>query len=172
VRALRTGAEGDRVVRMRRYILLIAAVVIAIDQWTKYLIKTRVPLYSGFDVVPGLFRITHTLNPGAAFGLFSESVSPYRTAGLIAFTVIALLVIGTMIWRTPKHWTISAAALGLILGGAVGNFYDRVRFHVVTDFLLFYDKHWSFPVFNIADSAITVGAVLMLIDLLFAREPS
>jgi len=172
VRALRTGAEGDRVVRMRRYILLIAAVVIAIDQWTKYLIKTRVPLYSGFDVVPGFFRITHTLNPGAAFGLFSESVSPYRTAGLIAFTVIALLVIGTMIWRTPKHWTISAAALGLILGGAVGNFYDRVRFHVVTDFLLFYYKHWSFPVFNIADSAITVGAVLMLIDLLFAREPS
>jgi signal peptidase II len=155
---------------MRRYILLLAACVITLDRWTKYLVQSRLPLYSGFDVVPGFFRVTHTLNPGAAFGLFSESISPYRTAGLVAFTAVALLVIGTMIWRSPRRWTLSAVALGLILGGALGNFYDRVRYHVVTDFLLFYHRHWQFPVFNIADSAITVGAALMLIELLFMQS--
>ena len=157
---------------MRRYILLIAAMVIVLDRWTKYLVESRLPLYSGFDVIPGLFRITHTLNAGAAFGIFSESVSPYRTAGLIGFTAVALLVVLTLIWRTPNRWTMSAVALGLILGGALGNFYDRVRFHEVTDFLLFFYGRHDFPVFNLADSAITVGAVLMIAELLFMKEES
>ncbi|MEO8725714.1 MAG: signal peptidase II [Acidobacteriaceae bacterium] len=156
---------------MRRYILLIAAAVVILDRWTKHLVESRLALYTGFDVVPGFFRITHTLNAGAAFGMFSESVSPYRTAGLIAFTAIALLVVLTLIWRAPKHWTFSAVALGLILGGAVGNFYDRVRYHEVTDFLLFFYQRHEFPVFNIADSAITVGAILMIVELLFVKTP-
>ncbi|HEY0565231.1 MAG TPA: signal peptidase II [Terriglobales bacterium] len=155
---------------MRRYILLIAAVVIALDRWTKLLVQRELPLYSGFDVIPGLFRIMHTLNPGAAFGMFSDSTSPYRTAGLIAFTAVALLVILVLIWRTPKRWTLSAVALGLILGGAIGNFYDRVRYHEVTDFLLFFHGPHQFPVFNIADSAITIGAALMIWELLFVSE--
>lgn len=155
---------------MRRYIFLIAAAVIILDRWTKHLVESRLALFTGFDVIPGFFRITHTLNAGAAFGMFSESLSPYRTAGLIAFTAIALLVVLTLIWRTPKHWTLSAVALGLILGGAVGNFYDRVRYHEVTDFLLFFYQHHEFPVFNIADSAITVGAILMILELLFVKS--
>ncbi len=155
---------------MRRYILLIAAVVIGLDRWSKHLVESRLSLYSGFDVIPGFFRVTHTLNPGAAFGMFSESTSPYRSAGLIAFTAVSLFVIVALIWRTPKRWTLSAVALGFILGGALGNFYDRIRYHEVTDFLLFYRGHWQFPVFNLADSAITVGAALMIAELLFIRN--
>jgi signal peptidase II len=102
--------------------------------------------------------------------MFSDSTSPYRTAGLIAFTFVALLVILVLIWRTPKRWTLSAVALGLILGGAVGNFYDRVRYHEVTDFLLFFYGPHQFPVFNIADTAITIGAALMIWELLFVSN--
>jgi signal peptidase II len=154
---------------VRRYVLLIAAIILLLDRWTKHLVETRLPLYSGFDVIPGFFRITHTVNPGAAFSMFSESTSPYRTAGLIAFTLIALIVLTLLIWKLPRRWTLSALSLGLILGGAIGNLYDRVRWHEVTDFLLFYYHHWEFPVFNFADSAITVGATLMVIELLFLR---
>ncbi len=119
---------------------------------------------------PDFFRLTHTTNAGAAFGMFSESSSPWRTAGLIAFTIIALLVVLTLIWRLPRRWSLSSVALGLILGGAVGNLYDRIHYREVIDFLLFYHRAWAFPVFNIADSAITVGAVLMFWDLLFKRS--
>lgn len=155
---------------MRRYILLIAAAVVALDRWTKVLVQQRIPFYSGIDVIPGFLRFTHTTNPGAAFGMFSESTSPWRSAGLIAFTVAALIVILALIWRLPKQWTLSSVALGLILGGAIGNLYDRIHYHEVIDFLLFYHRAWAFPVFNIADSAITVGAVLMFWELIFARQ--
>ena len=149
----------------RGYIFLLAAVIFAIDQLTKYLVRARIPMFHSFDVVPGWLAITHTTNRGAAFSMFANA--RFGSIGLIAFTTIAVLVIIGMVVRHAGGFTLTAVALGLILGGAVGNLFDRIRIHEVVDFILVYHRAWSFPVFNAADSAITVGAVLLFVDLLF-----
>ncbi len=150
----------------------VMAAVALLDRASKHLIETRVEAWDVYRVIPGLFQIVHTRNDGIAFGLFSETGSNKL---LIAFSLAVLGLVGWMLWtacRTPaaEHWTMRAA-LGLVLGGAVGNLYDRVVFGSVTDFLDFYLGRSHFPVFNVADSAITVGAALLLINLWWVRQP-
>ena len=147
----------------RSWVAAIAALVFALDRWSKWIIETH---FSPFDtkiVIPGFFSIVRSENPGIAFGLFQESTSRYRTAALLTFSVAAIAILAWMLWRANRVDRITSGGLALIFGGALGNVFDRIRTGEVTDFLDFYfgNVHWY--TFNVADSAICVGAGLLLI---------
>ena len=149
--------------------LLIALLVVLLDRWTKRLAAARIAMYAHIQVIPGFFRLTHTENTGAAFSLFADSPSHWKTAMLIGFSVVAMLVVSVLLWKQSHAVTITGVALSLILGGAVGNLWDRVASGKVVDFLLFYVKQYQWPVFNLADSAIVLGASLLVIEILFTK---
>jgi signal peptidase II len=146
--------------------LLIALAVLLLDRITKWAIAQTIPLEDAVNIIPGFFRLTHLENTGAAFSLFADSSSPFRTALLIAFSVAALAVVSFLLWKDRSVFHSGTMALSLILGGAVGNLWDRVSDGKVTDFLDFYlgVHHW--PPFNVADSAIVVGALLLFMRML------
>ena len=150
--------------------LTIALLVVVLDRWTKRLAATRIAMYGHIQVIPGFFRLTHTENTGAAFSLFADSPSHWKTAVLIGFSVLAMLVVSVLLWKQSRAVTLTGVALSLILGGAVGNLWDRVASGKVVDFLLFYVKQYEWPVFNLADSAIVVGASLLVIEILFQHD--
>jgi len=154
----------------RTMYLLIALFVVLLDRWTKYVVARRIPLYSHIQVIPGFFRLTHTENTGAAFSLFADSTAPWKTGLLIAFSVIALLVVSVLLWRNHHAHIATGIGLSLIMGGALGNLWDRLARGRVVDFLLFYVKRYQWPVFNLADSAIVVGAGLLVVEILFAKS--
>ncbi len=156
--------------RVRSIHFLLAAFVVLLDRWTKHLAAARIPLYQHIQVIPGFFRLTHTENTGAAFSLFADSPSHWRTTLLITFSVVAMIVVIGLLWKQTKAFTITGIALSLILGGAFGNLWDRVARGRVVDFLLVYVKQYQWPVFNLADSAIVVGACLLVIEILFAPK--
>jgi signal peptidase II len=164
-------AETAKGVRLPRYLhdyavlLGVGGVVIALDQWTKWLVRTNLPfqatwLPSWLNSVNPYARIVHWQNSGAAFGSFQN--------GNVIFTVLAIIVIGAIIYYYPKveasDWTLRLA-MGLQLGGAAGNVIDRLNMGKVTDFI----SIGTFPVFNIADSAISVGVVILLLGV-WVRE--
>jgi len=149
---------------------LLAVLVVLLDRWTKRWVAAHIAMYSsGIQVIPGFFRITHTENTGAAFSLFADSPSHWKTAMLISFSVVAMVVVSVLLWKQGHALTITGIALSLILGGAVGNLWDRVASGRVVDFLLFYYKQYQWPVFNLADSAIVIGASLLVLEIIFAR---
>jgi len=149
--------------------LLIALAVLLLDRITKWAIAQTIPLEDAVNIVPGFFRLTHLENTGAAFSLFAESTSPFRTALLIAFSVAALAVVSFLLWKDRGVFHSGTLALSLILGGAVGNLWDRLVDGKVTDFLDFYIDAHHWPPFNVADSAIVVGALLLLLRM-FRKE--
>ncbi len=151
--------------------LLLALLVVLLDRWSKRLVAARIPMYTHIQIIPGFFRLTHTENTGAAFSLFADSPSHWRTGLLIGFSVLAMVVVLTLLWKQARALTITGIALSLILGGAVGNLWDRVARGRVVDFLLVYVKQYQWPVFNLADSAIVVGACLLVIEILFRKPP-
>lgn len=155
--------------RVRAIHFLIAAIVVLLDRWTKRLVATRVAMYTHIQIIPGFFRITHTENTGAAFSLFADSPSHWKTALLISFSVIAMVVVSILLWRQARTITLTGIGLSLILGGAVGNLWDRIASGRVVDFLLFYVKQYQWPVFNLADSAIVVGASLLVVEIIFGH---
>jgi signal peptidase II len=150
----------------------IALVVVLLDRWTKHLAATRIALYSHIQVIPGFFRLTHTENTGAAFSLFADSPAHWKTAMLIGFSLVAMVIVTVLLWRQSQALTVTAIALSLILGGATGNLWDRVARGRVVDFLLVYVKQYQWPVFNLADSAIVIGASLLVLEILFVRPKS
>jgi signal peptidase II len=152
--------------------LLIALVVIALDRWSKRLVAAHIGLYAHIQIVRGCFQLTHTENTGAAFSLFADSNSHWRSALLIGFSTTAMVVVFILLWKQRRALTITGIALSLILGGAAGNLWDRVARGRVIDFLLVYYKHYQWPVFNLADSAIVVGACLLVVEILFSRQDS
>jgi signal peptidase II len=157
---------------MRKIHLLIAVFILGLDRATKWLITQKIALYDSIPVFPGFFRITHVENRGAAFGLFADSTSEWKIALLILFSVIALVVVSAMLWRNSHSMTTTGIGLALILGGAIGNLWDRLVSGKVVDFLLFYVGQYQWPAFNVADSAIVVGAALLVIEILFVKpEP-
>src|SRR5437660_7505788 len=155
---------------MRKYHILIAAVVVLLDRLTKALVAQRISLHDSIDVVPGLFRLTHVQNQGAAFGLFSDSPSEWKVAMLILFSLAALAVVSALLWKNGNALNATAIALSLVFGGALGNLWDRVVSGRVIDFLDFYfgPHHW--PAFNIAASAIVIGALLLLLEIFLASQ--
>jgi len=154
---------------MRKYHFLIAILVIALDRITKIAIARRLSFHDSIQVIPGFFRIIHTENRGAAFGLFADSPSEWKVALLIVFSLVALLIVSALLWKNSQSLNVTGVALSLILGGAIGNLWDRVVSGHVVDFLLFYVGQYQWPAFNMADSAIVVGASLLVFEILFAR---
>jgi signal peptidase II len=147
----------------------IALAVVLLDRWSKYVVAHRIRLYAHIQVIPGFFRLTHTENTGAAFSLFADSPSPWKTAMLIGFSAVALIVVAALLWKNHHAHRVTGVGLALIMGGAVGNLWDRLARGRVVDFLLFYIKHYQWPVFNLADSAIVIGAGLLVLEIIFAR---
>lgn len=153
---------------VRRFIawLVVALVVIAADQMTKWAIVEWVPLY-GKVPLNSFINLTHQQNTGAAFSFLAGASGWQRWFFVVLATGVSG-VITVWIWRIRTEGPlILAAGLALVLGGAVGNLIDRIRFGYVTDFIQVWFGDWAFPSFNVADSAITVGAVLLIIDALF-----
>ena len=153
---------------------LIAAAVFLLDRVSKIIIRAELSLYDTVRVIPGCFNIIHTENPGVAFGLFAESTNPFRAVILIGLSGAVLVLITTVLIRGVKagerrNW-LMRVALAFVLGGALGNLYDRIVHGTVTDFVEVYANSHYFPAFNVADSSITIGAVLLIIDMLRGRE--
>lgn len=165
------GQTGSRGGSRLPWLLLISLGVLALDRWTKTWVAQHIELGHGVPVIPNVFRITHVLNDGAAFSLFSESASPEHVRwGLIAFSTVAALAVLIALVRLGRRFTLTTIALALVLGGAIGNDYDRIRFAYVIDFLEVHIVHYHWPDFNIADSAIVTGACLLLLDSLLPRK--
>jgi signal peptidase II len=155
----------------RPFYLLITAAALVLDRVTKWQVQRRIELHDGITVIPGFFRLIHLENPGAAFGFFSQTPTPLKLGLLITLSIVALVPVSILLWRSSRELTCTSVGLALILGGAIGNLWDRLLHHRVTDFLLFYYRQYEWPAFNFADSAIVVGATLLVIDLLFSKTP-
>jgi signal peptidase II len=155
---------------MRKYHIIIACSVLLVDRLTKWFVAQKIELNDAVDVIPGLFRLTHLQNEGAAFSLFADSASPWRLGILILFSVMALTAASVFLWKNGNVLNGTAIALSLVAGGALGNLWDRVSSGRVTDFLDFYlgSHHW--PPFNVADSAIVIGGLLLISKIVFAQQ--
>lgn len=153
---------------MHKYITaaIIAVLVVVVDQISKWLVVASVPLYSKINLLPFL-DVTHIRNPGAAFGIFKDLPESLRLPLFIVVLIAAVVVIVYFLSRTGSNDRLLVVSLALILGGAIGNSIDRFRLRYVTDFI---DFHWfgdpalHWPPFNLSDSAITIGVVLILFD--------
>jgi signal peptidase II len=154
----------------RVFYLVIVLIIVLLDRWTKHIVAQRISLYAHVQIIPGFFRLTHTENTGAAFSLFADSTAPWKTGLLIAFSGIALLVVSVLLWKNNHAHVVTGIGLSLIMGGALGNLWDRLASGRVVDFLLFYVRRYQWPVFNLADSAIVVGAGLLVVEILFAKS--
>ena len=157
---------------MRKYHFLIAILVIVLDRMSKWLVAGSINLHDSVSVLPGFFRLTHVQNSGAAFGLFAESSSEWKVAILILFSILALAVVSALLWKNSHRMTTTGVGLALIMGGAVGNLWDRLLTGHVVDFFDFYLGSYHWPAFNVADSAIVIGALLLVAEILFARSPA
>jgi len=144
--------------------LALALGVVVLDQVTKAVVVARIPLHTTIHVIPGFFDLTHLKNVGTAFGLLN---TPGPSRALVVTALAALVFAGVLVWawKTPPEERLLSTALALVAGGAVGNLIDRVRIQCVTDFLRFYVSRWEWPSFNVADSAISVGVLLIAWDI-------
>jgi len=156
---------------MRKWHFVIAALVFFFDRATKWLVADRIALYDSISVIPGFFRLTHVQNRGAAFGIFDDSPSEWKGWMLIVFSVAALVIVTVLLWKNSFALNATGVALSLVLGGAAGNLWDRMVAGRVTDFLLFYVGQHIWPAFNVADSAIVCGALLLVAEILFTKNP-
>jgi signal peptidase II len=152
-------------------LLLVAGTIILLDQFSKMIILQQVPLFHIIPVIPGFFNITHIHNPGGAFGFMAGQGPEVRTFLFQAMSILAAIFIVIFYYRTPAEYPYLSFGLLLILGGAIGNMIDRFRFGEVVDFLDFYVKSYHWPAFNVADSGITVGMVILVLHLLFNKMP-
>jgi signal peptidase II len=148
----------------------IVGAVVILDQFTKYLVEKQIRMYEVVPVIRGFFNLTHVRNKGAAFSLFSTAPDGLRVAFFISVPLLALAFIGVLIRKTQERLHI--VAFSFIAGGAAGNLLDRVRYGEVVDFIQWYVKSWYWPSFNVADSAISAGVSLLVIDMLFGKQKS
>lgn len=150
---------------MNKYVILLAIslITIVLDQLTKLYIASTFTLYESVTVLENFFHITYILNPGAAFGIFAGKAAAFRVPFFLALSFVAS--VGIVIFYRSVEDRLVRAALSLILGGAIGNMIDRARLGEVIDFIdvHWYNNHW--PAFNVADSAITIGVGLMILDM-------
>jgi signal peptidase II len=143
------------------------AICLFLDLFTKYLVETHLHFGDQRPVIEGFFYLTHVRNAGAAFGLFATAPQALRLGFFITISVVAVGIILSFYRRLAPGDRLSALALGMILGGAIGNLVDRIRYQEVVDFLHFrLWKGYSWPDFNLADSFIVVGVGLLVLELL------
>lgn len=151
--------------------LLAAAATLILDRWSKVVIQHRFSLDESMTVVDGFFNITYVRNTGVAFGIFSSISSPAKSVLLSLFTLLAAFVVVAYSLRNSAGNRLLQMSLALILGGALGNLYDRLAYGYVVDFLEFYVGSYHWPSFNVADSAITVGVALLAFEIIRNEAP-
>ncbi len=152
------------------WVVLSLAVLVG-DRLTKTLVERLTVSGWRRSVIPGFFDLVHTQNPGIAFGLLADTRLPWVRSALIVVSVVAAAAMAWLLLAGRAGGQRSRAGIALILGGAAGNLFDRLLDGGVVDFLLFYFRGFEWPAFNVADSAIVIGAALVLLELLLARHP-
>lgn len=156
----------------RPWLLLLSAFIVLLDRLTKTWVAHHIAEGDAITVIPHVFRITHVLNPGAAFSLFTDSSHPQFTHWMLTgFSLVAGVVVLGLLIAMGRRFTATTVALALILGGTIGNVWDRLRTGLVIDFLEVHIVHYHWPDFNVADSAIVIGGILLVIDALFRPHP-
>lgn len=158
--------ESTTPVGLQPMTFALAALVVVADQVTKALVRAFIPLHDSHTVIPGLLDLTHVQNTGAAFGILSAANFPFKQALIAVIATVALISIAIYAARLSPHQKLARLGLALILGGAAGNLIDRVTAGWVVDFVDVYWKDYHFWAFNVADAAITVGVVGMMLDML------
>ena len=146
--------------------LLLPAIVVIVDQATKAIVRARLPEHASVRVVPGFLDFTHVLNTGAAFGILNTSDFPFKTVVIAVIATAALMGVGVYAASLGHHQLLARAGLALIIGGATGNLIDRITAGSVVDFVDVYWQNHHFWAFNVADSAISVGVAIMILDML------
>lgn len=152
-------------------LVIIAGLVVLLDQFTKWLIASTMTYYEQINVIPGFLNLIYIHNPGGAFGMFARNQGHLQNFLFIGIAVFAMGLILYLYRNTPPEYPLLSAAFALIFGGALGNMIDRIRLGEVIDFIDVYIAHWHWPAFNIADSAITVGMVVFGFYILFRKVP-
>lgn len=152
-----------------RIMLGIGLMVLLADQLTKWWTMTAIPTYGSVTIIPGFFDLVHIRNRGAAFGFLNRSDIEWQFWLFLAATLISAGVIWGLARTANRNEKMLFYGLGLVLGGAVGNLVDRVRFRAVVDFLDVYIGQWHWPAFNVADIAICCGAFLVCLNVVFSR---
>jgi signal peptidase II len=150
---------------MRLKLLLISVAVFVLDWLSKQWIVHHIISGQKITIIPHFFHLSHVYNNGAAFSLFSDTPSPEKVRWmLIGFSIIAIAIVLAVFWRAGRRVSLTSIALALVLGGAIGNLYDRLAYRYVIDFLAFNIFGYHYPDFNVADSCIVIGACLLLIE--------
>ena len=160
----------DRLTASRIGALVTALSVFAVDRYSKHVVETRLSPDDVRPIIPGFFNVVRSDNPGIAFSMFNDTSSPYHRPALVVFSVVAIGVLAWMLWKIDKLDRFSAVGLSLIFGGAIGNLFDRIRVGAVTDFLDFYVRDYHWYVFNVADSAVCIGAGLLILSMFVTRS--
>jgi len=157
----------DDAVRRRRWLeLWLPIAIVAIDQLSKALVRANLRVYDSVTIIPNLMDFTHVRNTGAAFGMLDASDFPLKTTVIAVIATAALIGVGLYSANLAAHQLLARIGLALIVGGAAGNLIDRLWFGSVVDFVDVYWRTHHFWAFNVADSAISVGVTVMLLDML------
>lgn len=160
------------VLRGRRGYLLLSGMVVALDQVTKAVVDRVLALHESRPVIEGLVSLTYVRNRGAAFGVLNDADLPYQAIAFALVSLLALVAIVVYAARLPVERRLPQTALALVTGGAIGNLVDRTRLGYVIDFVDVYWGRHHWPAFNVADSAISIGVVLLVLDVLRSPEGS
>jgi len=150
----------------KKFYLLLMPLIIIVDQASKWLVTKSLPLEGTRDVIDGFFRLWHVRNSGAVWGFFSGHDGGWVPKLITALAIAALLVVMFFFLRAGRQERLEILAYAFILGGALGNIIDRLRLGYVVDFLDVYVRAWHWPTFNVADSCITIGVLLLAFSLL------
>jgi signal peptidase II len=150
---------------------IVAGLIVVADQITKALVRANIPLHESRVVIANVFDLTHVRNSGAAFGFLNAANFPYKAQVIALVATVALVSIAVYAARLSPHQRVARWGLALILGGAMGNLIDRVVAGYVVDFVDVYWRSYHFWAFNVADSAITIGVIGMLLDMIFIAGP-
>ncbi len=151
---------------MNKYVIFLLTVlsIVLADQLTKLYINATLPLHDSFVVVQGFLNITHVRNPGAAFGFLAQASPLFRSTFFTGVGLLAIVLIVYYVVKSGAGEQRLVFALSLILSGALGNLIDRLRFGEVIDFIDVYVSTYHWPAFNVADSAVSIGALLMILE--------
>jgi signal peptidase II len=158
--------ELETTAKPRRLEIFLPILIVVVDQLSKAAVRATLPLHESVTIIPGLVDFTHVRNTGAAFGFLNAVDFPFKTAVISLIATAALVGVGMYAASLAHHQIIARIGLALITGGAAGNLLDRLIVGSVVDFVDVYWRTWHFWAFNVADSAISVGVAIMILDML------
>lgn len=170
--SLRVASSGpaNRLTRSTIILASLAGVVVTLDQTTKAVVRATLPLHDSVEFIPNFLSFTYVRNTGAAFGLLNGVDFPLKTAVMTMIALTALVAIGVYAAKTAIPQRATRLGLALVIGGAAGNLIDRIMFGYVVDFVDVYWRGWHFWAFNVADAAITIGASLLILDMIWMER--